>query len=103
MVDADLTPGGTPPDALTPVIVQDAETGRVLMLAYMNAEARRLTEETGLATFWSRSRQQLWQKGETSGNTLGVLEVEELKDDCDGSPPAPTRPRRCRAECGRRA
>lgn len=74
MADADLIP----------VVVQDAETGRVLMLAYMNDEARRRTEETGLATFWSRSRQQLWQKGETSGNTLGVLEVEELKDDCDG-------------------
>jgi phosphoribosyl-ATP pyrophosphohydrolase/phosphoribosyl-AMP cyclohydrolase len=74
MADADLIP----------VVVQDAESGRVLMLAYMNAEARRRTEETGLATFWSRSRQQLWQKGETSGNTLGVLEVEELRDDCDG-------------------
>lgn len=74
MADADLIP----------VVVQDAESGRVLMLAYMNAEARRRTEETGLATFWSRSRQQLWQKGETSGNTLGVLEVEELKEDCDG-------------------
>ncbi len=85
MADADLSPvGAAPEDALTPTIVQDAETGRVLMLAYMNAEARRRTEETGLATFWSRSRQQLWQKGETSGNTLGVLEVEELRDDCDG-------------------
>jgi phosphoribosyl-ATP pyrophosphohydrolase/phosphoribosyl-AMP cyclohydrolase len=74
MADADLIPA----------IVQDADTGRVLMLAYMNAEARRLTDESGLAWFWSRSRQELWQKGETSGNTLGVLEVEELRDDCDG-------------------
>lgn len=79
MAGADLTPAD-----LTPTIVQDADSGRVLMLAWMNAEARQRTEQTGLAWFWSRSRQQLWQKGETSGNTLGVLEVEELKDDCDG-------------------
>jgi phosphoribosyl-ATP pyrophosphohydrolase/phosphoribosyl-AMP cyclohydrolase len=62
-------------------IVQDAESGRVLMLAWMDEEAERLTRETGEAWFWSRSRQQLWKKGETSGNTLGV---EELRDDCDG-------------------
>ena len=62
-------------------IVQDAGDGRVLMLAWMDDEALRLTRETGEAHFWSRSRQRLWRKGETSGN---VLRVEELRDDCDG-------------------
>lgn len=66
---------------LRAAIVQDAETSRVLMLAWMDAEAERLTRETGEAWFWSRSRQTLWRKGETSGN---VLRVEELRDDCDG-------------------
>ena len=66
---------------LRAVIVQDADDGRVLMLAWMDDEALRLTQETGEAWFWSRSRRQLWKKGETSGN---VLAVEELRDDCDG-------------------
>ena len=66
---------------LTPAIVQDARSGRVLMLAWMDEEALRLTRETGEAWFWSRSRERLWRKGETSGNTLAV---EELRDDCDG-------------------
>jgi phosphoribosyl-AMP cyclohydrolase / phosphoribosyl-ATP pyrophosphohydrolase len=66
---------------LRAAIVQDASSGRVLMLAWMDGEAERLTRETGEAWFWSRSRQQLWKKGETSGNTLAV---EELRDDCDG-------------------
>jgi phosphoribosyl-ATP pyrophosphohydrolase/phosphoribosyl-AMP cyclohydrolase len=66
---------------LKPAIVQDASTGRVLMLAWMDAEAERLTRETGEAWFWSRSRERLWRKGETSGNTLAV---EEFRDDCDG-------------------
>ena len=66
---------------LTPAIVQDAETGRVLMLAWMDDEALRRTRETGEAWFWSRSRQELWHKGETSGSTLAV---EEIRDDCDG-------------------
>ncbi len=66
---------------LRAAIVQDAGTGRVLMLAWMNDEAERLTRETGEAGFWSRSRERLWKKGETSGNTLAV---EELRDDCDG-------------------
>jgi phosphoribosyl-ATP pyrophosphohydrolase/phosphoribosyl-AMP cyclohydrolase len=66
---------------LTPAIVQDASDGRVLMLAWMDDEALRLTRETGEAWFWSRSRQRLWRKGETSGNTLAV---EEIRDDCDG-------------------
>jgi phosphoribosyl-ATP pyrophosphohydrolase/phosphoribosyl-AMP cyclohydrolase len=69
------------PPELTPAIVQDAADGRVLMLAWMDAEALRLTHETGEAWFWSRSRQRLWRKGETSGN---VLAVEEIRDDCDG-------------------
>ena len=66
---------------LRAAIVQDARDGRVLMLAWMDEEALRLTRETGQAHFWSRSRQRLWKKGETSGNTLAVV---ELKDDCDG-------------------
>jgi phosphoribosyl-AMP cyclohydrolase / phosphoribosyl-ATP pyrophosphohydrolase len=66
---------------LRPAIVQDARDGRVLMLAWMDDEAERRTRETGEAWFWSRSRERLWRKGETSGNTLAV---EELRDDCDG-------------------
>jgi phosphoribosyl-ATP pyrophosphohydrolase/phosphoribosyl-AMP cyclohydrolase len=69
------------PPELRPAIVQDARDGRVLMLAWMDGEAERLTRETGEAWFWSRSRERLWKKGETSGNTLAV---EELRDDCDG-------------------
>ena len=61
--------------------MQDARDGRVLMLAWMDDEALRLTKETGEAWFWSRSRERLWKKGESSGNTLAV---EELRDDCDG-------------------
>jgi phosphoribosyl-AMP cyclohydrolase / phosphoribosyl-ATP pyrophosphohydrolase len=66
---------------LRPAIVQDARDGRVLMLAWMDDEALRLTRETGEAWFWSRSRERLWKKGETSGNTLAV---QEVRDDCDG-------------------
>jgi phosphoribosyl-ATP pyrophosphohydrolase/phosphoribosyl-AMP cyclohydrolase len=66
---------------LRPAIVQDAQTGRVLMLAWMDAEAERRTRESGEAWFWSRSRQEYWHKGATSGNTMAV---EELRDDCDG-------------------
>jgi phosphoribosyl-AMP cyclohydrolase / phosphoribosyl-ATP pyrophosphohydrolase len=65
---------------LKPAVVQDSATGRVLMLAWMDEEAERLTRETNEAWFWSRSRERLWRKGETSGNTL---EVDELRDDCD--------------------
>ena len=65
---------------LKAAIVQDASDGRVLMLAWMNEEAERLTRETGEAWFWSRSREQLWKKGETSGNTLAV---QEIREDCD--------------------
>jgi phosphoribosyl-AMP cyclohydrolase / phosphoribosyl-ATP pyrophosphohydrolase len=65
---------------LVPCIVQDAVTDMVLMLAWMNAESLRLTRETGAVHFWSRSRQALWKKGETSGHTLTVV---ELRIDCD--------------------
>ncbi len=66
---------------LTPAIVQDASTGRVLMLGYMDDEALRRTRESCEAWFWSRSRQEYWHKGATSGNTFAV---EEIRDDCDG-------------------
>ncbi len=66
---------------LIPAIVQDADDGRVLMLAWMNEEALGRTRETGEVWFWSRSRGELWHKGATSGNTLAVV---ELHDDCDG-------------------
>src|SRR3954462_10378532 len=66
---------------LLPVVVQDAGSGAVLMLAYANREAVEKTLATRQAWFWSRSRQSLWNKGETSGNTLQVLEVTA---DCDG-------------------
>jgi phosphoribosyl-ATP pyrophosphohydrolase/phosphoribosyl-AMP cyclohydrolase len=67
-------------NGLVPVIVQDAQTHRVLMLGYMNEEALKITESRGLVTFWSRSRQKLWTKGETSGN---YLQVREIIPDCD--------------------
>src|SRR5256714_13871269 len=69
------------PSDLRAAIVQDADSNRVLMLAWMDDEALRLTRDTGEAHFFSRSRQRLWRKGETSGNTLAV---EELREDCDG-------------------
>lgn len=65
---------------LIPCIVQDASTREVLMMAWMNAESLRLTLETGETVFWSRSRQELWHKGATSGN---IQHVEELRYDCD--------------------
>jgi phosphoribosyl-AMP cyclohydrolase / phosphoribosyl-ATP pyrophosphohydrolase len=65
---------------LLPAIVQDADTGAVLMVAWMNAEALQKTRDSGTVWFWSRSRKALWQKGETSGNKLGV---EEIRIDCD--------------------
>jgi phosphoribosyl-ATP pyrophosphohydrolase/phosphoribosyl-AMP cyclohydrolase len=66
---------------LVPVIAQDARTGEVLMLAWANADALRLTRETGRAHYWSRSRGELWKKGETSGN---AQQVDEVRLDCDG-------------------
>jgi phosphoribosyl-AMP cyclohydrolase / phosphoribosyl-ATP pyrophosphohydrolase len=68
-------------DGLVPCVAQDWATGEVLALAYMNAEALRLTRESGEVHFWSRSRAELWRKGETSGN---VLRVRQLRYDCDG-------------------
>lgn len=65
---------------LLAVVVQDATTAEVLMVAYANADAVRLTVETGQAWFWSRSRQELWHKGATSGNTMRVMEILV---DCD--------------------
>ena len=65
---------------LIPAVVQDADTNQVLMLAYMNAEFFQITLETKETDFWSRSRQELWHKGATSGNTQQVIEV---KVDCD--------------------
>ncbi len=67
-------------DGLLPAVVQDARTRQVLMLGYMNREALEKTLETKLVTFYSRSRQELWTKGETSGN---YLHLTEIKEDCD--------------------
>jgi phosphoribosyl-AMP cyclohydrolase len=68
-------------DGLVAVIAQDFETNEVLMLAYMNEEALKKTIKNGVATYWSRSRQKFWVKGESSGNTQ---EVKSLAIDCDG-------------------
>lgn len=68
-------------DGLLPAIIQDDEGGRVLMLAWMDAEAVRRTLTTGRVTFWSRSRQEYWRKGDTSGHRQYVRSVEM---DCDG-------------------
>jgi len=65
---------------LAPCVMQDARTGEVLTLAYVNADALARTRETGEMHFWSRSRQELWRKGETSGNTM---KVRALRYDCD--------------------
>jgi phosphoribosyl-AMP cyclohydrolase len=68
-------------EGLVPAIVQDAETGQVLMFAWMNAETLRLTFAEGRTVFWSRSRQEVWRKGETSGE---VQYVRKAFYDCDG-------------------
>jgi phosphoribosyl-AMP cyclohydrolase len=65
---------------LIPTIVQDAENGDVLMLAWMNREAVEATQREGRTVFWSRSRKELWRKGETSGH---VQHIEEIRVDCD--------------------
>jgi phosphoribosyl-ATP pyrophosphohydrolase/phosphoribosyl-AMP cyclohydrolase len=78
MADPELT---GPVGDLRAAIVQDATDERVLMLAWMDDEALRRTRESGEAWFWSRSRQEYWHKGATSGSTLAV---EEIRDDCDG-------------------
>jgi phosphoribosyl-AMP cyclohydrolase len=67
-------------NGLIPAVVQDGVNGQVLMVAYMNAEAVQRTIESGRVTFWSRSRQKYWVKGETSGN---IQVVKELRVDCD--------------------
>jgi len=67
-------------DGLIPAIAQDAASGEVLMVAWMNAESLKRTIETGEAHYWSRSRKKLWHKGEESGN---VQRVKEIRADCD--------------------
>ena len=67
-------------DGLIPAVIQDADSAEVLMVGFMNEEALRLTHETGFATFFSRSRNTLWMKGETSGNRLQVV---DMLTDCD--------------------
>lgn len=67
-------------EGLVPAIAQDAHTGRILMMAWMNAQALQLTVETGKAVYWSRSRNKLWHKGESSGHEQTVLEI---RLDCD--------------------
>lgn len=68
-------------DGMIPAIAQDAETGRVLMFAYMNRESLQETVSSGIAVYWSRSRGKLWRKGEESGHTQ---HIKELRTDCDG-------------------
>ncbi len=77
-IDADLDFGD---DGLVPVVAQDVDTGEVLMLAYATREAVARTRETGRAHYYSRSRDELWEKGATSGHTQSVREV---RVDCDG-------------------
>jgi phosphoribosyl-AMP cyclohydrolase len=67
-------------DGLVPAVIQDADSGEVLMVGFMNDSALQKTRDTGFATFYSRSRQKLWTKGETSGNKLAV---EQILVDCD--------------------
>jgi phosphoribosyl-AMP cyclohydrolase len=67
-------------DGLVPAVVQDAATGQVLMVGFLNETSYQRTLETGFVTFWSRTRQKLWMKGETSGNRLRVLHAST---DCD--------------------
>lgn len=68
-------------DGLIPAVVQNVNTGEVLMVAYMNKESIAMTCDTGRATFWSRSRSELWEKGAVSGN---YMYVQEMRVDCDG-------------------
>jgi phosphoribosyl-AMP cyclohydrolase len=69
------------PDGLVPAIAQESGSGKLLMMAWMNAEALRLTRESGYAVYWSRSRQKLWHKGEESGHQQ---RVSRIRLDCDG-------------------
>jgi phosphoribosyl-AMP cyclohydrolase len=68
-------------NGLVPAITQDADSGEVLMMAFLNPEAWRRTLETGVAHYWSRSRNKLWKKGESSGN---IQQIVEIRVDCDG-------------------
>jgi phosphoribosyl-AMP cyclohydrolase len=68
-------------NGLVPAIAQESGSGKILMMAWMNAEALRLTQETGYAVYWSRSRKKLWHKGETSGHQQRVVAI---RLDCDG-------------------
>lgn len=77
MIEIDFKKG----DGLIPAVIQEAASGQVLMLGYMNQESWEETLKTGRVTFWSRSRKKLWLKGETSGH---VQEVKEIYLDCDG-------------------
>jgi phosphoribosyl-ATP pyrophosphohydrolase/phosphoribosyl-AMP cyclohydrolase len=76
MIQADFEKG----EGLIPAIIQDADTQKVLMLGYMNEEALQKTQQEGRVTFYSRSKQRLWTKGESSGN---YLEVKDIRIDCD--------------------
>jgi phosphoribosyl-ATP pyrophosphohydrolase/phosphoribosyl-AMP cyclohydrolase len=76
MIQADFEKG----EGLIPTIIQDADTQKVLMLGYMNEEALQKTQQEGRVTFYSRSKQRLWTKGESSGN---YLEVKDIRIDCD--------------------
>lgn len=80
MIKEIFSPNFNKSNGLLPTIIQDIKTGEVLMLAYMNREAFKLTKETGFVHFWSRSRQKIWLKGEESGNKLRVI---DLYLDCD--------------------
>ncbi|GFH41342.1 phosphoribosyl-AMP cyclohydrolase [Pseudolactococcus insecticola] len=81
MTKEQLTPDfSKSPDGLIPAIITDVENGQVLMLAYMNAESYQLTLETGETYYWSRSRSELWHKGETSGH---FQHVKKIALDCD--------------------
>ena len=81
MNDAWLNKVNWADDGLVPAIAQDAGTGRVLMVAWMDRDALKLTEEKGEAVYWSRSRKKLWHKGEESGH---VQKIKEICLDCDG-------------------
>lgn len=81
MTDDFLTHLHFPENGLLPAIAQDAASGEVLMLAWVNAESLRLTLKTGEVHYWSRSRQEIWRKGATSGH---VQKLKQLRFDCDG-------------------
>ncbi|MCX7795195.1 MAG: bifunctional phosphoribosyl-AMP cyclohydrolase/phosphoribosyl-ATP diphosphatase HisIE [bacterium] len=80
MIDLELSTIKYNKDGLIPAIIQEANSGEVLMLGYMNEESLKKTIETGTTWFWSRERQRLWNKGETSGN---IQKVKEIRVDCD--------------------